>query len=86
MSSPLTLRLDPKTRRRIARIASSRQVSTSEVVRQAIAVYADRQEGIRFPYEAVADLIAAVRGGNPERSSQAGRGFATLLKKRRSRS
>jgi predicted transcriptional regulator len=36
MPSPLTLRLDPKTRRRIERIARRKQLSTSEVVRQAI--------------------------------------------------
>ena len=36
MASPLTLRLDEKTRKRIVRIARRKQVSTSEVVRQAI--------------------------------------------------
>jgi predicted transcriptional regulator len=41
MASPLTLRLDDKTRKRIARIARRKQLSTSEVVRQAIEAWAE---------------------------------------------
>ncbi len=83
MASPLTLRLDEKTRKRIFRIAQRKQLSTSEVVRQAIEEWADRHEPVASPYEAVKDLIGVVHGGNPKRSSQTGRGFAKLLKKRR---
>lgn len=84
MASPLTLRLDEKTRKRIARIARRKQLSTSEVVRQAIEAWAERHEPIASPYEAVTDLIGVVRGGNPKRSEQTGRQFAKLLKQRRS--
>jgi len=85
MASPLTLRLDPKTRQRIARLARRQRLSTSEVIRQAIAAWADRQEAVTSPYDAMLDLIGVVRGGNPKRSEQTGRRFATLLKKRRGR-
>ena len=43
MASPLTLRLDEKTRKRIARIASRKHISTSEVVRRAIEAWTDLQ-------------------------------------------
>src|SRR6267378_4435754 len=73
MASPLTLRLDEMTRQRIARIARRKRLSTSEVIRRAIEAWADRQEPIGSPYEALADLIGVVRGGNPKRSEQTGR-------------
>jgi len=85
MASPLTLRLDQKTRKRIARIASRQQVSTSEVVRRAIEAWTDLQEPVTSPYQAISDLIGVVRGGNPKRSTQTGRGFRKLLQSRRSR-
>ena len=84
MASPLTLRLDEKTRQRIARLARRKQLSVSEVIRQAIAAWADRQEPVTSPYEAMKDLIGIVNGGNPKRSEQTGRTFAALLKRRRS--
>ena len=85
MASPLTLRLDEKTRQRIARIAKRKQLSVSEVVRQAIEGWAERQEPASSPYEAMADLLGVVRGANPKRSAQTGRRFAKLLRRRRSR-
>jgi predicted DNA-binding protein len=85
MASPLTLRLDEKTRKRIARIAGHKQVSTSEVVRRAIEAWADLHEPVTSPYQAVSDLIGVVRGGNPKRSAKTGRRFIKLLKRRRSR-
>jgi Arc/MetJ-type ribon-helix-helix transcriptional regulator len=80
MASPLTLRLDAKTRKQIERIARRRQVSVSEVIRLAIAAW---QEPIAAPYEAIADLIGAVHGGMPGRSTGMGRRFSEILKKRR---
>ncbi len=47
MASPLTLRVDEKTRKRIVRIARRKQVSTSEVVRQAIEAWVDRHGRIQ---------------------------------------
>jgi Ribbon-helix-helix protein, copG family len=85
MASPLTLRLDPKTRKRIERIARRRQISVSEVIRLAIAAWVEQQEPIAAPYEAIADLIGVVRGGMPGRSTQMGARFSEILKSRRSR-
>jgi predicted DNA-binding protein len=85
MASPLTLRLDKKTRQRIARIASRRQMSKSEVIRQAIEAWVERQEPVAAPYEAIRDLIGVVRGGRPGRSTETGRRFLQVLKRQRSR-
>jgi hypothetical protein len=85
MASPLTLRLDEKTRQRIARIARRKQLSKSEVIRRAIAAWADCQEPAGAPYEAMADLIGVVRGGNRKRSKDTGRSFTKLLRGRRGR-
>jgi hypothetical protein len=46
---------------------------------------AHRQEPVISPYEAIKDLIGVVREGNPKRSEQTGRRFATLLMRRRRR-
>jgi Arc/MetJ-type ribon-helix-helix transcriptional regulator len=85
MASPLTFRLDAKTRQRIARLAQHKRVSTSEVIRQAVAAWADREEPNASPYEAMRDLIGVVRGGDARRSEKTGRRFAALLKSRRRR-
>jgi len=85
MASPLTLRLDEKTRKRIARIARRKRLSTSEVIRQAIEAWAERHEPVTSPYEVVKDLLGVVHGGNPKGSVQTGRRFTKLLKQRRSR-
>lgn len=82
MASPLTLRLDEKTRQRIARLARHKRLSTSEVIRQAIAAWADLHEPVTAPYEAMTDLLGVVRGGNPKRSEQTGRRLGALLKRR----
>jgi Arc/MetJ-type ribon-helix-helix transcriptional regulator len=85
MASPLTLRLEKKTRQRIARIASRRRISTSEVIREAIAAWVERQEPIAAPYDAMVDLIGVVNGGKPRRSAEAGRRFREILNRRRKR-
>jgi hypothetical protein len=86
MPSPLTLRIEEKTRQRIARIAKRRQISTSELIRQAIEAWVERQEPIAAPYEAMEDLIGVVNGGNPLRSTETGRGFRDILRGRGKRS
>jgi len=85
MASPFSLRLDEKTRRRIARIARRKQLSTSEVVRSAIALLAEREEGEARPYERIADLLGVARGRNRKRSVQTGRRFRKLLRRARKR-
>jgi predicted DNA-binding protein len=85
MASPLTLRINDEIRQRIARIARRKGVSTSEVVREAIETFVERQETKETPQEKMADLIGVVRGGRPDRSAQTGRQLTELLKNRRSR-
>jgi hypothetical protein len=82
MGSRLTIRVDEKTRALIARLARRKHLSTSEILRQAIAAWTDRQEPVAVPYEAMKDLIGVVRGRNPKRSERTGRGFTALLKAR----
>jgi predicted DNA-binding protein len=82
MASPLTLRLEKKTRQRIARIASRRQMSTSEAIREAIEAWVEQQEPTAAPYEGMADLIGIVDGREPGRSAKTGLRFRELLKSR----
>jgi hypothetical protein len=49
MPSPVTLRVDKETRLRIARIARRKQVSASEVIRQAIETWIEEQEPAGSP-------------------------------------
>jgi hypothetical protein len=83
MTSHLNLRLDEKTRKRIALIARRNKISSSEVVRRAIEALADSHEPVSSPYETISDLIGVVHGGNPKGSVQTGRRFGRLLKRRR---
>ncbi|HEY6267691.1 MAG TPA: hypothetical protein VIX11_05290 [Candidatus Acidoferrum sp.] len=53
---------------------------------QVIDAWADRQEPVASPYEAVKDLIGIVHAGNPKGSVRTGRRFTKLLKRRRSAS
>ena len=85
MASPVTLRLDQEIRQRIAHIARRRRVTSSHIIREAIEAYVGGREAEVSPYEAVADLIGVVHGGNKARSTGTGRQFAALLKRRRAR-
>jgi len=58
----------------------------SRIIREAIEKSLEGAELQTSPYERVADLIGVVHGGNPKRSSQTGRQFADMLKRRRGRS
>ncbi len=82
MASPVTLRLDQQTRRRIERIARRRGVSASQIIREAIRAHVDRQEQ-GSPYEQIADLVGLVHGGDARRSVNTGRRFRQMLARRR---
>lgn len=82
MASPVTLRLDEETRQRIARIARRRGVSASQIVREAIRNCVEREEAAS-PYDALADLVGTVRGGDRHRSEATGRRFQQILRSRR---
>ena len=79
----MTLRLDKGTRTRISRIARRKRVTASAVIREAINAWVGHEEAAGSPFEAVADLIGIVHGGNPSRSLQTGRQLADLLREAR---
>ena len=84
MSSPASIRLDKHLRHRVVEIAKRNHVSASEVIRQAIEAWVNREESVT-PYDAMKDLIGTVRGGDPRRSAGGGLQVTKLLKSRRSR-
>jgi predicted DNA-binding protein len=87
MSDAMALRLDDHTRRRIARLAARRGTTTSALVREAIGLFIDeedRQAAVR-PHDLVKDLVGAVHGRDPDRSTDAGLKVRRLLKARRAR-
>ena len=86
MESPVTLRLDKETRQQIARIAREKQVSASEVIREAIEAWVEEHEATSTPYDSISDLLGVMHGGNPKRSTETGRQFKKLLKSRKDRS
>ncbi len=85
MASPLTLRLDEKTRLRIAVLARRRKTSTSQVLRQAITNFLEREEGSATAYEAISDLIGAASGADPSLSQATGQRLSALLRNRNQR-
>jgi Arc/MetJ-type ribon-helix-helix transcriptional regulator len=86
MEAPVTLRLDPKTRRKIANVARRKGISNSEVIRRALNSWPEFTESAVSPYEQLADLIGVVQGGNPRRSEKSGTQFRKILAAKRRRS
>lgn len=85
MASPVTLRLDDETRKRVTRLARRKRIPFSKAMRIALKEWADREETRATPYELVKDLIGSVRSGDPKLSENMGRKFTELLRRRRSR-
>jgi hypothetical protein len=86
---PMSLRIDPKTQRLVARLARQSGRTRSDVVREAIAELATREAGLakdETPYDKVKHLIGCVRDAAPDLSERTGEGFyRTLLEDRRRR-
>ncbi len=85
---PTSVRLDTKTERLVERLARAKGRTKSEVIREAIVIAADRDAQARIgdrPYEAVAHLIGAVRGGPRDLSVKTGEKFRRLLVARKAR-
>jgi hypothetical protein len=79
---PMSVRLDPKTKRLVERLAKQRRQTKSEVFREAIGTLARQANGAdraRRPYDDVKDLIGCVRGGPPDLSVRTGQKFRRLL-------
>ena len=86
MASPITLRLDEETRRRVARIAKRKRTTTSSILREAVKTWVEQEESALTPYERTKHLIGIVHGGDPGRSERGGRWITQMLKARRKQS
>jgi Arc/MetJ-type ribon-helix-helix transcriptional regulator len=79
----MSLRLDGRRRRGIARVARARHTSPSEVVRSAVDALLERAEGSSQPYEAWVRVIGKARGLSADLSERTGARFAETLRRRR---
>jgi hypothetical protein len=81
-----TLRLPAETEALVRRIAKRTGRSKSRVIRDALALLAEREaaeEGEERPYQVVAHLIGSVDSGGQRLSERTGQRFARLLADRR---
>ena len=81
----LTVRLSPKTRRELDALAKRRQMSRSDVVREAIARYGASEMGedaAGRPYEAWLDVIGVVSLGVRDSGRTTGEQFADVVRQR----
>jgi predicted transcriptional regulator len=69
----MTIRLDRSFRLRLQAAAKRRSVTPSAAARVALEGWlaADEQQARSRPFDALADLIGSVRGGDPARSTRA---------------
>ncbi len=81
---PMSVRLDPKTDRAIARLAKRRGQTKSEVVREAIGVLTQQTKSgeQKQPYDLIAHLIGCVDSGGAQLSERTGEKFANLLREK----
>lgn len=82
---PMSVRLDAKTSRVIARLAKRRGQTKSQVVREAIGGFAEQNkawEQAKRPYDLIAHLIGCVDSGGMKLSEKTGERFANLLRER----
>jgi len=83
VASPLTLRLNPETRRRLDRIARRKGSTTSQVLREAIEDLVRREDCPGSAWERMKHLVGVVEGGDPALSENTGKRFAEQLRVRR---
>jgi hypothetical protein len=80
MASPLTVRLNPSVRQRIAQVAKQKKCTPSAVVREAVDELLAREEKSISVYDQIKDLIGVGEtGGDPRLSENTGRKFTELL-------
>ncbi len=81
----LTVRLNPKTERALNAVARRRQMSRSDVVREAIARYSAEgaeEDATGRPYQAWLDVIGVVNLGVRDPARSSGEQFTAVLRKR----
>ena len=81
---PLTVRLDPKSRRMLDSLAKRSRMSRSDVVREAIARYAldEQRTDSRRPYDTWVDAIGTVKLGVRDRARTTGEQLTDILEQR----
>ena len=85
MAETVTVRLEESTRRRLAAVARRRRRTPSAIMRTAIEAWLASEDGSGTgptPFEAMADLVGCVRGGDPKRSTRGAAGIAAKLRAR----
>jgi hypothetical protein len=80
----MTIRVDRAFRRRLQAAARRRSVTPSAATRMALEgwVAAEERQAQARPFEALADLIGSVHGGDPARSSRGRYWISRQLKSR----
>jgi hypothetical protein len=80
----MTIRVEPRTRARLAVAARRSGRTPSAVARLALDAWLDGEGVARAaaPYDAMADLIGCIRGGDAKRSTRRARAIAEGLRAR----
>jgi hypothetical protein len=81
---PTSVRLDKRTEKTLTRLARQKSRTKSEIIRDAIESYAERehksgQQG--SAYETIQDLVGCVSGGPKDLSLDTGQKFGEALRK-----
>ncbi len=85
---PTSVRLDADTEKILERLARTKGMTKSNVIRDAIALAAkesSRSTKHTRPYDAFAPYIGIARGGPPDLSERTGEKFRKLLLEKRAR-
>jgi predicted DNA-binding protein len=81
---PTSVRLDAETEELIRRLAKKRGMTKSEVVREALEEWVDREnEKPEKPYDAIEHLIGIADSGGQGLSERTGERFRRLLEEKR---
>jgi Arc/MetJ-type ribon-helix-helix transcriptional regulator len=83
MGEAMAVRLDAETRQRLLQAAKRRRTTASEVVREAVEAWLERDTKQALPAGLLVDLIGCVHGGDPGRSAGGGARVAQELSARR---
>jgi Arc/MetJ-type ribon-helix-helix transcriptional regulator len=78
----MTVRVDEHVRRRLARVARTRRVKQSDIVRQAIEELLAHEED--RPFQSWRECVG-IMDGAPDLSRRTGRRFAEIVKRRRAK-
>lgn len=81
---PTSVRLDKKTEKTLMRLARQKSRTKSEIIRDAIESYAEREykSGLQeSAYEKIQDLVGCASGGPVDLSLETGQKFREALRK-----